>query len=88
LAIFFLRLRAFAFNLLKINQNFYFKNIGIYFAASDWRTRFNASNLSKKGFSRDKAVIHGPARLGIDSFDLRSVVGGQRIDDRLTYLYY
>jgi hypothetical protein len=57
-------------------------HFGIYFAALDWRTRFNALNLSNpEGFNRDKNAILGPARLGIDSFDLRSVVGGQRIDN-------
>ncbi len=53
---------------------------------SDGRTLFNASNLSyQEGLKRDKIVIHGPAQLGIDSFNLRSMAGGQRIDDRLAY---
>jgi hypothetical protein len=63
-------------------MKYLFQNIGIYFAVSDWRTRSNASNLSnKEGFNRDKTAMLGPARLDIDSFDLRAVVGGQRIDD-------
>jgi hypothetical protein len=38
----------------------------------------------KEGFNGDKNFIYDPALFGIDTFPLRSVAGGKRIDGGVT----
>jgi hypothetical protein len=84
-SIYFVRLLVLSFNLLKLNLKI-FNIIGTYFAFFEGGEPYLAHQIcqNKKDSSGDTTVIHSPARLGIDPLNLRSVVGGQRVDDRLT----
>ncbi len=57
------------FYLIEYRQKYLFQNIGTFFAMANNRTIIKPLELSEKeGFKDDKYFIHGPARLGIDSF--------------------